>query len=63
MRLIIFWVISRKLNGLYIIICGKSGFIVLFKEDNSALRCTKKGNVDTDIVFEIRVILLIIKIR
>ncbi len=31
----------------------KSGFIVLFKEHNSALRGTKKGNVDTDIVFEI----------
>lgn len=31
----------------------KSGFIVLFKEHNSALKGTKKGNVDTDIVFEI----------
>ena len=31
----------------------KSGFIVLFREHNSALRGEKKGNVDTDIVFEI----------
>ena len=31
----------------------KSGFIVLFKEHSPALKGTKKGNVDTDIVFEI----------
>jgi len=31
----------------------KSGFIVLFKEHNPTLKSTKKGNVDTDIVFEI----------
>ena len=31
----------------------KAGFIVLFKEHNSALKGTKKGNVDTDIIFEI----------
>jgi uncharacterized LabA/DUF88 family protein len=31
----------------------KSGFIVLFKGHNPALKGTKKGNVDTDIVFEI----------
>ncbi len=31
----------------------KSGFIVLFKEHSSALKGAKKGNVDTDIVFEI----------
>lgn len=31
----------------------KSGFIVLFKEHISTLKGTKKGNVDTDIVFEI----------
>jgi uncharacterized LabA/DUF88 family protein len=31
----------------------KSGFIVLFKEHNPSLKSTKKGNVDTDIVFEI----------
>ena len=31
----------------------KAGFIVLFKEHNSALIAKKKGNVDTDIVFEI----------
>ncbi|MEI8249461.1 MAG: NYN domain-containing protein [Candidatus Taylorbacteria bacterium] len=30
----------------------KSGFIVLFREHNPALRGEKKGNVDTDIVFE-----------
>ena len=31
----------------------KAGFIVLFKEHNTALQSQKKGNVDTDIVFEI----------
>lgn len=31
----------------------KSGFIVLFKEHNPALKGTKKGNVDTDLVFEV----------
>lgn len=31
----------------------KAGFVVLFKEHNSALKGSKKGNVDTDIVFEI----------
>ena len=31
----------------------KAGFIVLFKEHNSHLKAQKKGNVDTDIVFEI----------
>lgn len=31
----------------------KAGFIVLFKEHSSALKGEKKGNVDTDIVFEI----------
>lgn len=31
----------------------KSGFIVLFKEHSSTLKGTKKGNVDTDIVFEV----------
>lgn len=31
----------------------KAGFIVLFKEHNSNLKAKKKGNVDTDIVFEI----------
>ena len=30
----------------------KSGFIVMFKEHNSNLKTIKKGNVDTDIVFE-----------
>ncbi len=36
----------------------KSGFIVLFKEHTSGLKGSKKGNVDTDIVFEIMKILL-----
>lgn len=31
----------------------KAGFIVLFREHSSALKGTKKGNVDTDIVFEV----------
>ncbi len=31
----------------------KSGFIILFKQHISTLKGTKKGNVDTDIVFEI----------
>jgi len=31
----------------------KSGFIVLFKEHGSNLLAKKKGNVDTDIVFEV----------
>ncbi|MFA5888843.1 MAG: NYN domain-containing protein [Candidatus Paceibacterota bacterium] len=30
-----------------------AGFIVIFKQHNSILLTTKKGNVDTDIVFEI----------
>ena len=36
----------------------KAGFIVLFKEHTAALKGSKKGNVDTDIVFEIMKILL-----
>lgn len=31
----------------------KAGFIVLFKEHNINLKAQKKGNVDTDIVFEV----------
>lgn len=31
----------------------KAGFIVIFKEHKSLLRSKKRGNVDTDIVFEI----------
>ena len=31
----------------------KAGFIVVFKEHNSKSKSEKKGNVDTDIVFEI----------
>ena len=30
----------------------KAGFIVMFREHTSSLKGTKKGNVDTDIVFE-----------
>lgn len=30
----------------------RAGFIVCFREHNAALRAAKKGNVDTDIVFE-----------
>lgn len=30
----------------------KAGFIILFKEHNAELKAKKKGNVDTDIVFE-----------
>jgi uncharacterized LabA/DUF88 family protein len=36
----------------------KAGFIVLFKEHNVGLRGNKKGNVDTDIVFEIMKIMI-----
>ena len=31
----------------------KAGFILKFKEHNPAMRTKKKGNVDTDIVFDI----------
>lgn len=31
----------------------KAGFIILFKEHNENLKAQKKGNVDTDIVFEV----------
>ncbi len=31
----------------------KAGFIVMFKKHNATLQTVKKGNVDTDIVFEI----------
>lgn len=31
----------------------KAGFIVLFREHSSTLKGAKKGNVDTDIVFEV----------
>jgi uncharacterized LabA/DUF88 family protein len=31
----------------------RAGFIVTFREHNSSLKGTKKGNVDTDIVFEV----------
>ncbi len=36
----------------------RAGFIVLFKEHSAALKGAKKGNVDTDIVFEVMKMLL-----
>ena len=39
---------SHSINNLQ-----KAGFIVTFREHNSSLKGTKKGNVDTDIVFEV----------
>ena len=30
----------------------KAGFVLIFREHNSAMLGTKKGNVDTDVVFE-----------
>jgi uncharacterized LabA/DUF88 family protein len=36
----------------------KAGFIVCFREHHSALKATKKGNVDTDIVFEAMKVLI-----
>jgi len=44
--------ISEDQQGLYNNL-QKAGFIVLFKEHNPFLKGKKKGNVDTDIVFEI----------
>ena len=44
--------ISEKEQDLYNKL-KKAGFIVLFKEHTSSLKAHKKGNVDTDIVFEI----------
>ena len=44
--------ISEKEQDLYNNL-QKAGFIVMFKEHNSKLLAQKKGNVDTDIVFEI----------
>lgn len=31
----------------------RSGFVVCFREHHSAMKATKKGNVDTEIVFEV----------
>lgn len=36
----------------------RAGFIVCFREHHSALKATKKGNVDTDIVFEVMKVLI-----
>ncbi|NTV22701.1 MAG: NYN domain-containing protein [Candidatus Yonathbacteria bacterium] len=44
--------VSEKEQDLYNNL-QKAGFIVIFKEHNSLLLAKKKGNVDTDIVFEI----------
>jgi uncharacterized LabA/DUF88 family protein len=44
--------LSDKNDDLYKDI-QKAGFIVLFKEHNGKSKSEKKGNVDTDIVFEI----------
>jgi len=44
--------LNEKHESLYIVL-QKAGFIVLFKEHNSKLKSSKKGNVDTDIVFEV----------
>ncbi|OGI71170.1 hypothetical protein A3B84_01400 [Candidatus Nomurabacteria bacterium RIFCSPHIGHO2_02_FULL_35_13] len=44
--------LSEKYEELYKDI-QKAGFIVLFKEHNGKSKSEKKGNVDTDIVFEI----------
>ncbi len=44
--------LSEKHDELYKEI-QKAGFIVVFKEHNSKAKSLKKGNVDTDIVFEV----------
>jgi len=44
--------VSEDQQGLYNGL-QKAGFIVLFKEHNKELLAKKKGNVDTDIVFEV----------
>ncbi len=47
-----FGYVSEEQQGLYSNL-QKAGFIVVFKDHSSALSTKKKGNVDTDIVFEI----------
>jgi uncharacterized LabA/DUF88 family protein len=44
--------ISEKEQDLYNNL-QKAGFIIIFKSHNQELQAKKKGNVDTDIVFEI----------
>jgi uncharacterized LabA/DUF88 family protein len=43
--------VSEEQNDLYIKL-QKTGFILLFREHSSQMMGTKKGNVDSDIVFE-----------
>jgi len=43
--------ISEEEQGLYNLL-QKAGFIVVFKEHNTKLATQKKGNVDSDIIFE-----------
>lgn len=43
--------LSEELQGLYQNL-QKAGFIVVFREHSALLKGKKKGNVDTDIVFE-----------
>lgn len=44
--------VSEELQNLYNSL-QKAGFIVIFKDHSSSMKGEKKGNVDTDIVFEI----------
>ncbi len=43
--------VSEEQNDLYVKL-QKAGFILLFREHSSLMMGTKKGNVDSDIVFE-----------
>lgn len=47
-----FGYVSEEQQGLYSNL-QRAGFIVVFKEHSSILSTKKKGNVDTDIVFEV----------
>lgn len=53
----VFGFVSEEQQDLYKNL-QKSGFIVLFKEHHAGLVGKKKGNVDTDIVFEVMKIML-----
>lgn len=44
--------VSEDLNELYRNL-QKAGFIIIFKEHSSSLMGKKKGNVDSDVIFEI----------
>lgn len=48
----VFGFVSEEQQDLYKTL-QKAGFIVLFKEHHAGLLGKKKGNVDTDIVFEV----------